>query len=942
MNRNFYLLILICILSLAGCSGGSSITTDNPSSTPQKNLTNLPVGVSDYDSNGSPIAGSGILGLFSINVDKKSLTGELTPLRSMSSEDVLEVVDLTNFLQLAPCTNCVKVRGVELDPDGHVIVKIGIRHPFPAGDPFKPITGKNRADLHVFNVEGIVISDGTSPESFPGLGAKTGNLKLLNADGYTGYLDPSIDEFFPTEATIHPYITHFADYSAGNYDPSNPTGFASVTDPPPTGNLVMPMGSSEDIRNYVFDIPGDGFTYVFAVGCTYALSANSKNMRFTPEYRVPQHNKKAASLVNMVIDSDNLKGGTLDSEAQLTIKVLDINHAVQIGTALNEMRADSSVSKIEIEIPGVTLAPVAFSTTPSGGSGRDPVNPLTFPGTIKNEGGAAEGTYQGIVKVTDSYPVGLNVSPTLNGRDGIKRVPPLTSPITGTFDIPEFATYQRFEITVGSANQDPVAILAPDPAYGCDGAKIWFDGSASYDTDGTIVNYEFDFDLPGGIPSNFSADVSGADSRVQSSIYSVGTYTAALRVTDDRGGKNIDTVPVTITAIDGFDISLYPKTYVTDTSFSNIIFTPNGNTPTESQNRQLGVEAMARGSEYIYAAFYATGSNGNGVYIARSGDSGATWGGYNLVRALTPGAEFTGVAIDAVGSEVFVAMGETNPKSLYFGYNNNNGASAFTISQISDTQGYVSTSIAVDPFDTNNIYISVGEQSFWTHIEAYWIYVSNTGPAGPFTATRRTTWAMPPPYNYPSQGYTGELKVAPDRDVYYIMDGNENFEVLRSIDYGTTFTYMYQGWMPIVSWGRDSDYCFNPNDSEMIHYVITYRELGVGWRHVYYRSLNGGASWTVVNNNLHNTYTGYTNCAVTTDSNGNLYIVYNDSATGNAEVYGRYSTNNGQSFGLPIQISNDPWNDANVEIVTTTDGCDVVVGWMEDWDTAKRVVSRRG
>jgi len=337
------LIISICILFsiCIGCSGNHSPV--DPSGRPVINAdANLQVGVSERFPDGSPASGYGFLGLYSVSVDLASLKGDLSPLRTGAIEDVLEVVDITNFMMMAPCANCAKIKSVALDSDGHLVLSIGVKHPFPIGDPFKPITGRNRADLHVFNVEGIVVSDGTGAISFPGLGVSSGNTGFINADGATGYLDSSLDAIFPTESDVHPYKLHFDDFSNGNYDPSNPMGFASVTDPPPSGHLVMPMGCDYDYKDYIFDISGSGdFDFIYAVGCTYALSSSKKSERFSPEYRLPQHNKKAATTVNVNIIDNRLADGDTASKAKLEINVVDVNHGIAVGTALNQMRADS-------------------------------------------------------------------------------------------------------------------------------------------------------------------------------------------------------------------------------------------------------------------------------------------------------------------------------------------------------------------------------------------------------------------------------------------------------------------------------------------------------------------------------------------------------------------------------------------------------------------------
>jgi outer membrane protein assembly factor BamB len=463
------LLFAVFMFLFLGCSNGNNPVTD-PGNQTFKPINVLPAGVSDWNPDGSPRAGMGMLGLFTLHVDPNQAIAEIHPLRKSSLTDVLEEVDITNFLMLAPCSDCAKIKSIELDPDGNPVITIGIRHPFYVGDPLKPISGRNRGDLHVFNIEGIVISNDVA-ESFGNLDQSIANLKLLNASGYTGYLDRVIDDFYQTGATIHPYILHFNDYSTGNFNPDSPTGFESVTEPGPSGNLVMKMGCDYDYKQYVFNID-EPFDFIYAVGCTYAVSAATKNQRFNPEYRIPQHNKKAASEVSVVITSNNLVGGDIDSKADIEIHVVDVSHGVEVGTALNQMLADSSVGNIMVEIPGIVQNTIVIDGGSSqSGTGHDPSDPLIYSTTINNELGALEGIYTGLLKVTDTYPPGLNTSPLLNGMDGIMRVDPLINPLAGLFPISEFATYQVFAISVGEGCIPPVVnsidpnILSNSPGF---------------------------------------------------------------------------------------------------------------------------------------------------------------------------------------------------------------------------------------------------------------------------------------------------------------------------------------------------------------------------------------------------------------------------------------------------------------------------------------------
>ena len=535
LNQFLFISFLVSLFIL-GCSSGSDSPVSNlDTSTEIDKVDSLPLWVSDSYTDGSPNWGMGMLGLFEISIDSEKEKADITSLRSGALTDVLEVIDITNFMTLAPCVDCVSIKSIGFDANNNVILTIGIKHPFPAGNPADPITGKNRADLHIFNVEGIVVSNvlgsffDTLDELIPG-------FRLLNADGYTGYLDESIDSFYLTLPTIHPYITHFDVYSQGNFDASNPMGFASVTSPPPSGNLVMPMGSGYDYEDYIFELNGNQMNFIFAVGCTYAVTTETYEDRFTPEYRVPQHNKKAASKVSVSFRDNNFAAEDTDSTAQIQIEILDINHGVAVGPNLNQMFADSSVELITIEIPGVMTDVFEIDGSDSiSGTGHNPTEPLLYQALLYNTAGAVQATYTGLMKVLDAYLPGQNTHPFIGDNDGGHRVPPGTGPLAGLFEMDRFITYQVFTVDVGESLQPPIANLTsdPDPALINPNETVDLDATSSYDTDGSITLYEFDYDWD-GVEGNFTVDESNVTGLATTDSYATsGDYQIGLRVTDD-------------------------------------------------------------------------------------------------------------------------------------------------------------------------------------------------------------------------------------------------------------------------------------------------------------------------------------------------------------------------------------------------------------------------
>ena len=86
------------------------------------------------------------------------------------------------------------------------------------------------------------------------------------------------------------------------------------------------------------------------------------------------------------------------------------------------------------------------------------------------------------------------------------------------------------------ANQLPVVRFTPQPVSGPAPLSVRFDASDSYDPDGTIVNYLWDF----------GDGESGSGDGVQHQYTNPGTYTVSLTLVDEDGGQAIQTATAPI------------------------------------------------------------------------------------------------------------------------------------------------------------------------------------------------------------------------------------------------------------------------------------------------------------------------------------------------------------------------------------------------------------
>ncbi len=90
-------------------------------------------------------------------------------------------------------------------------------------------------------------------------------------------------------------------------------------------------------------------------------------------------------------------------------------------------------------------------------------------------------------------------------------------------------------------NLPPVAMLT-SPSSGVTGESVSFDGSASYDPDGKITNYSYDF-------GDGSPVVSGMLTSVVHTYTTAGTYTVSLIVTDDDANTNTTSKQILIESL---------------------------------------------------------------------------------------------------------------------------------------------------------------------------------------------------------------------------------------------------------------------------------------------------------------------------------------------------------------------------------------------------------
>jgi len=437
------LIILVLMVIFSSCSGGSkspvipSDETNNnaPISSEELVITNA----SDVlYADASRATAYKAFGIYQVVLDPKSLTAEITPSRKSQSIGMTFDSDLTQFLTVSPCTDCLGIYGIRLIPPDQVEIGFGVKHPF--ADIAK------RPDLHGFDVRGIVLAKGNwnFPLTQVALDATTSaaaraNVTLVaNPDGYTHHFDELASDpnyFDPPrnyDANINPFRRYFTNGNYTTFDPNNPSGYN-----------VMKVGANWELQEYIFNIGSspDPIDFGFIVDCSYGQSATFQN-RTSPYYFLPEFNRKEAWKIDVEQVAGKLQSGDTGSSVTYKAEVCDWQAGLSADpnypdiANLDGIKAKSEVALLSIEIPAVSG--LVENTTPISGTGTLS-DPYIYNLTAENSEGAAAGWYYGIIAVRDD----------LQGHQGPIAIPetPAGFPYAGP-EIYDYSTYSIFKVRV--------------------------------------------------------------------------------------------------------------------------------------------------------------------------------------------------------------------------------------------------------------------------------------------------------------------------------------------------------------------------------------------------------------------------------------------------------------------------------------------------------------
>ncbi len=506
--------------TLVSCSGGSG------SPNPTDPGYNPPPQISGPGAQSGQLSGTVCWGVWEVFIDEYFGEIEIVPVRGASFE-----ANVVNFLQ--PPSAPIHLLTIQLDPVGTVLAEgtvacnVAIKHPFP-GTKFCG-----------FDVLGIVMGDheGFPLASNPAIvSEQLPNVILENADGYTrwwnetefttygtllGYIDGAkANTMWTSTHTLNPF-KYFSD-DLGPFDAFNPDpelrGFYSSIDP----------GLNK--RRYELQFPVDSgpvFHFKYAISASWVAPYDGAEAPYYPDDYPLEANMPEAYKIGLV---DTISNAFYQSES---IYGGDLNLFIEV----RDWQIQGDLSVVADEIAVVRLeSPTLFP---------DPIE-LDLSGVMQAPGNP--GAIWIPANIEDVTPTGTNnqlIIVTVESGN-INTYEPQIPGITG-FEFPDGAL-AAYNILVAPIKNTAPGVIAPvadaSATYPIEGdapLDVLLDPSFSYDPDGWLIQYEWDFEGDGV----YDVSTVGPDI-VQHTFYSYQNH-VVLRVTDNDLASDTDEILITTT-----------------------------------------------------------------------------------------------------------------------------------------------------------------------------------------------------------------------------------------------------------------------------------------------------------------------------------------------------------------------------------------------------------
>jgi hypothetical protein len=648
MGKNIFL-GLVALLILAACSNNSnpvslgSLDENLKPGQPSISESNyLDEGVNQY---------RGVFGAWKVIIDPDTLTAEIEPARNAEAIGLIVDADLSQFLTVSPCHNCLRIASVQMDPGSGLVLGIGMRHPFT--------NAAARPDLHGFDVRLIFVLDDAYGSTWDdvmvmppdGIEVPVEHTysTVLNADGFTSHWDNLVTDsrYFQNGSdvpgNINPFIRYFEDFSDAGFDPSSPTG-----------HNVMRTGSDFETQYAVIggETVMSGIPIYLIADVAYGQSAVFAN-RNNPQYYLPAFHRTEPWRMEYWIENNFLDFADPTSTVDVVVQVFDWQQGATVDPGypnpanLSGIPESSNVLRVELSVPHIQDDPIVV-TANEGGTGR-PSDPLQYRLTVTNQN-LSSGSTTGLLAIRDE----------LYGHTGRLPIPdsPAGFPYS-TLDILDYSYYQLVKINYPDSrpynyNGEFEINESEFIAYG---GNTELNGRFFMDPGGRNFQYTWDYNYDG---STFDIDGTGMPS----------PYFALPNI-----GRNDVGLRVQTTSVPPREYTYTLPVYVPGVDFSGRIETSAGYDDAFAYSRGA---AIAMTDDRYYVAYTSEAGGKRDIWLA-VGDRNGAFTTQNLTSSLGEQCYFPSIVVvnNGIRDGVYIVFNRyAGPDwDLYSIYGNLDGSS---------------------------------------------------------------------------------------------------------------------------------------------------------------------------------------------------------------------------------------------------------------------------
>lgn len=300
---------------------------------------------------------------------------------------------------------------------------------------------------------------------------------------------------------------------------------------------------------------------------------------------------------------------------------------------------------------------------------------------------------------------------------------------------------------------------------------------------------------------------------------------------------------------------------------------------------------MVSENNYLHIAWMDNRDGNYEIYYKRSTDNGQTWSPDTRLTNNTASSYEPCIASYGTNLHILFSDERSGNFEIYYMRSTNNGTNWSNAVRVSDDDTYHSYSAYI--YATNYIYAAWLDE-YYGDLDIYYSRSSNNG----------YNWSTPVSLTNGNEAQKYPVITSSGSNVHIVYE-DERVSLTNTEIYYRRSTNSGVNWNAEVRLTNNSGQSWNPHltcEGNMIY--VVFDDDRTGNREIYFkRSTNNGLNWSsdaILTNNF-----AVSGSAAIAVSGIYAHIVWSDDRDGNNEIYYKFSTNSGSTWGADTRLTNN-------------------------------------